>query len=61
MRNFHSSTHPLRRTTALAMCAVLLLGSIPAFAVDDGVKPTYDEAYYAMTDYYGNLTDGSVI
>lgn len=61
MRNFHSSTHPLRRTTALAMCAVLLLGSIPAFAVDDGVKPTYDEAYYAMTDYYGNLTDGSVV
>ncbi len=43
------------------MCAVLLLGSIPAFAVDDGVKPTYDEAYYAMTDYYGNLTDGSVV
>lgn len=61
MRNFHSSIHPLRRTTALAMCAVLLLGSIPAFAVDDGVKPTYDEAYYAMTDYYGNLTDGSVV
>lgn len=61
MRNFHSSTHPLRRTAALAMCAVLLLGSIPAFAVDDGVKPTYDEAYYAMTDYYGNLTDGSVV
>ena len=22
---------------------------------------TYDEAYYAMTDYYGNLTDGSVV
>ena len=61
MRNSHSSTHPLRRTAALAMCAVLLLGSIPAFAVDDGVKPTYDEAYYAMTDYYGNLTDGSVV
>lgn len=30
-------------------------------AVDDGVKPTYDEAYYAMTDYYGNLTEGSVV
>ena len=61
MRKSHRTTSPLRRTAALAMCAVLLLGSIPAFAVDDGVKPTYDEAYYAMTDYYGNLTDGSVV
>ena len=29
--------------------------------VDDGVQPTYDEAYYATTDYYGNLTEGSVV
>ena len=57
----HRTPSPLRRTAAFAMCAVLLFGSIPAFAVDDGVKPTYDEAYYAMTDYYGNLTDGSVV
>lgn len=61
MRKSHRIPSPLRRTAAFAMCAVLLLGSIPAFAVDDGVKPTYDEAYYAMTDYYGNLTDGSVV
>ena len=61
MRKSHRAPSPLRRTAAFAMCAVLLLGSIPAFAVDDGVKPTYDEAYYAMTDYYGNLTDGSVV
>lgn len=61
MRKSHRTPSPLRRTVAFAMCAVLLLGSIPAFAVDDGVKPTYDEAYYAMTDYYGNLTDGSVV
>ena len=43
------------------MGAALLLGSVPACAVDDGVKPIYDEAYYAMRDYYGNLTDGSVV
>lgn len=43
------------------MSAALLLGSVPVCAVDDGVKPIYDEAYYAMTDYYGNLTDGSVV
>ena len=30
-------------------------------AVDNGVSPVYDEAYYAMTDYYGNLTEGSVV
>ena len=53
--------HTLRRVAGLAMSAALLLGSVPTYAVDDGVKPTYDEAYYAMTDYYGNLTDGSVV
>ena len=39
----------------------MVLGSIPAAAIGDGVTATYDEAYYAMTDYYGNLTDGSVV
>lgn len=54
--------HPcIRRTAALAMSAALLLGGIPAYAIGDGVKPSYDEAYYAMTDYYGNLTEGSVV
>lgn len=62
MRNYRNTGKPrLRRTLALTMSAVLLLGSLPVSAVDDGVKPTYDEAYYAMTDYYGNLTDGSVV
>lgn len=56
-----SKHSPLRRTAALAMSAALLLGTVPACAVDDGVKPTYDEAYYATTDYYGNLTEGSVV
>lgn len=54
--------HPhLRRATALAMCGAVLLCSVPVYAADNGVKPTYDEAYYATTDYYGNLTQGSVV
>lgn len=60
-RRFKALTQMFRRSGSLALCAALLLGSVPAYAVDDGVKPTYDEAYYAMTDYYGNLTDGSVV
>ena len=27
----------------------------------DGVSPVCDEAYYATLDYYGNLTEGSVV
>ncbi|MBQ9349068.1 MAG: hypothetical protein IJT94_17305, partial [Oscillibacter sp.] len=45
-----------------------LLCTVPAAAlpgdpppVSDGVAPVYDEAYYATTDYYGNLTEGSVV
>ena len=33
----------------------------PAVPVGDGCLPTYDEAYYAMLDYYGNLTEGSIV
>ncbi len=29
--------------------------------IGTGVKPTYDEAYYATLDYYGNITQGSVV
>ena len=61
MRDLHRIKPALRRAAAFTMSAALLLGSVPALAVDDGVKPTYDEAYYAMTDYYGNLTEGSVV
>ena len=54
--------HPrLYRTAALTLSTAILVGSIPAYAAEDGVKPTYDEAYYATTDYYGNLTQGSVV
>lgn len=51
----------LLRGGSCALAALMALGSIPAAAIDDGVIATYDEAYYAMTDYYGNLTDGSVV
>lgn len=51
----------LLRIGSCALSALMVLGAIPAAAIDDGVTATYDEAYYAMTDYYGNLTDGSVV
>ena len=54
-------TRALRRVLPCLLAGTLLLSSVPALAVDDGVEPTYDEAYYAMTDYYGNLTEGSVV
>ena len=50
-----------RRTAAITLSAAMLLGCLPVGAVDDGVKPSYDEAYYATTDYYGNLTQGSIV
>ncbi len=54
-------TRALRRMLPCLLAGTLLLSSVPALAVDDGVEPTYDEAYYALTDYYGNLTEGSVV
>lgn len=44
--------------------ALTLCGTAPAGAtqvIGDGVRPICDEAYYATTDYYGNLTNGSVV
>ena len=54
-----------RRLFSLLTAAGLLL-SLPGYCaaaevIDDGVRPVYDEAYYATTDYYGNLTNGSVV
>ena len=54
-----------KRVFALALAAVLAVTlTIPAAAAEvigDGVSPTYDEAYYATLDYYGNLLEGSVV
>ena len=62
MRNpMKTAKRQLLRVGSCALSALMVLGSIPAAAIGDGVTATYDEAYYAMTDYYGNLTDGSVV
>ncbi len=53
-----------KRTLALALAMMMTAASaIPASAapIDSGVVPTYDEAYYATLDYYGNLLEGSVV
>ena len=54
-----------RRGLSMGLCALMLAACIlpcaAAEPIGDGVVPLYDEAYYAMTDYYGNLTDGSVV
>ncbi|MCI2057705.1 MAG: hypothetical protein LKJ80_00645 [Oscillibacter sp.] len=52
------------RTLALACAAALSLTMVPGAAaakIGNGVTPTFDEAYYATLDYYGNLTNGSVV
>ena len=62
MRNpVKTAKQQLLRVGSCALSVLMVLGSIPAAAIGDGVTATYDEAYYAMTDYYGNLTDGSVV
>lgn len=54
-----------KRTLALTLAVVMTAASaaVPASAapIDSGVTPTYDEAYYATLDYYGNLLEGSVV
>ena len=49
---------------ALALGLAVILAVLPAAAAEpigDSVAPTCDEAYYATLDYYGNLTEGSVV
>ena len=56
--------NPKRRALALMMTAVMAASCTgPALAapIGSGVTPTYDEAYYATLDYYGNLMEGSVV
>ena len=50
------------RLPALTLALILAVScAVPAAAVGDGVAPTYDEAYYATLDYYGNLLEGSMV
>lgn len=53
----------LAQALALLTCSAIVVTLLPAQAAElgDSVTPTCDEAYYAMLDYYGNLTDGSVV
>ncbi len=54
----------LTRALALTLAVALPVTLIPVGAAEkigDGVAPIYDEAYYATLDYYGNLTEGSVV
>lgn len=66
MKSTHRTGTPRlrgRRMAALTLAAALAAG-IPVAAAEpigNGVTPTYDEAYYATLDYYGNLTEGSVV
>ncbi|WP_298021864.1 hypothetical protein [uncultured Dysosmobacter sp.] len=61
------SKHPIqvRQLTAAALACLTAASVIPAASaaepIGDGVAPSYDEAYYATLDYYGNLTEGSVV
>ncbi|MBR0282213.1 MAG: hypothetical protein IJQ81_11595, partial [Oscillibacter sp.] len=52
-----------KRIISVQLALLLTLGAISpaACAVGDGVTPACDEAYYATTDYYGNLINGSVV
>jgi len=52
------------RRLALLLASAVAAACVPVSAAEpigDGVTPTYDEAYYATLDYYGNLTEGSVV
>ncbi len=59
----------VKRMIAVCMAFFILNGApsdyiIKAHAAEiigDGVRATYDEAYYVTTDYYGNLTEGGVV
>lgn len=51
-----------RRISAFVLAVVTLsTGALPVSAADGDAAPTYDEAYYATLDYYGNLTEGSIV
>lgn len=59
------TTKIARRWFSLGLAGIMtFLCVLPCGAaqvIGDGVTPLFDEAYYATTDYYGNLTDASVV
>lgn len=61
-RNHHSVG---KQVLALALASTTIGGcALPASAsgvIGNHVTPSYDEAYYATLDYYGNLINGSVV
>lgn len=61
-----TSEHFIRKKLlpTVLSASMLLACALPASAAEpigDGVAPTFDEAYYATLDYYGNLTEGTVV
>ena len=51
----------LSLVTAVDLAAAAAFPAAAAERIGDGVLPTYDEAYYATLDHYGNLIHGSVV
>ena len=61
MSHSSRSHRPWALATALALAGACVVPAAAAEPIGDGVAPAYDEAYYATLDYYGNLTEGSVV
>lgn len=62
MKSAH--TFGIRSLSCLLTALLIVSCIIPASAAEvigSGVEATCDEAYYATTDYYGNLMEGSVV
>ena len=55
-----SFTSRLSRCGALLLCGVFLFSTLAGTA-SAAITPSYDEAYYATLDYYGQLLEGSVV
>ena len=61
-RKFFRGAGALVLAAALTTTFVVTPGvALAAEKIGNGVRLTCDEAYYATTDYYGNLTEGSVV
>lgn len=62
MKSVHSfSTRSLSYLLTALLLASCIIPASAAEMIDTGIEATYDEAYYAAIDYYGNLTEGSVV